>query len=195
MASSQLSPALVEAIPGLAYLPEFISHEQEAELLRHIDAQCWITELKRRVQHYGYRYDYKARGVSTESNLGPLPDWLQPYTAHLHAQGIFTKAPDQVIVNEYQPGQGISAHIDCVPCFGEPIASLSLSSQCMMDFTHGKTGEKHSILLAPCSLIVLSGNARYHWKHAIASRKSDRYSGAVTSRERRVSLTFRMMKN
>lgn len=32
----------------------------------------------------------------------------------LQQAGLFADTPDQVIINEYQPGQGISAHIDCV---------------------------------------------------------------------------------
>jgi alkylated DNA repair dioxygenase AlkB len=194
MASHQPSFSPAEAIQGLTCLSEFISNEQEAELLDHIDVQPWITELKRRVQHYGYRYDYKARGVNAADNLGPLPSWLESYANALRTQGIFSRVPDQIIVNEYQPGQGISAHIDCIPCFGEPIASLSLGSACMMDFTDSQSGEKQSLLLQPRSLIILSGDARYHWKHGIAGRKSDRHNGTIIPRTRRISLTFRLMK-
>jgi alkylated DNA repair dioxygenase AlkB len=147
--------------------------------------------MKRRVQHYGWRYDYKARSVTNDLRIGVLPDWLQTYAVRLQQAGLFTEMPDQAIINEYQTGQGISAHIDCVPCFSEIIASLSLGSPCIMDFTHSKTGEKSSLLLEPRSLLVLSGDARYVWKHAIAARKTDRYNGQIIHRTRRISLTFR----
>jgi len=149
------------ALPsGLNYIPNYIDASTEQELIDTIDAQPWITELKRRVQHYGYRYDYKARNVTNASRLGALPDWLQCYAEKLQQTGLFPEPPDQVIINEYDPGQGISAHIDCVPCFAETIASLSLGSSCLMDFTHSKTGEKLSLLLEPRSLLVLSGDTR-----------------------------------
>lgn len=178
-------------IAGLSYIPDFIDAESESSLLRIVDAQAWITELKRRVQHYGYRYDYKARAVTPDSYLGPLPEWLMAYCDQLHADGYFPQLPDQVIVNEYLPGQGISPHIDCVPCFSGTIASLSLGSPCVMEFTHTETREKIAVLLEPRSLVVLSGDARYRWQHCIAGRKTDHYQNAVLRRDRRVSLTFR----
>jgi len=181
------------AIPGLTYLPAIITAGQEQQLLRAIDSSHWITDLKRRVQHYGYRYDYKARNIDAASRLGDLPLWLKALASDLCTRQLFQDLPDQVIVNEYQPGQGIAAHIDCVPCFKETIASLSLGSSCMMDFTCGK--EKREVYLEPRSLIVLTGDARYRWMHAIAARKSDRLNGIAIARSRRISLTFRNIRS
>jgi alkylated DNA repair dioxygenase AlkB len=176
---------------GLSYVPDFISATQEAALLQMIDAQPWLSDLKRRVQHYGYKYDYKARGITQDSRIGAIPDWLAGLCEDLHSQGYFKQAPDQVIINEYMPGQGITPHIDCVPCFGESVASLSLGSQCVMEFTHAKTGEKQQQLLEPRSLVVLSGESRYDWQHSIPGRKSDIWGGEKLVRSRRISLTFR----
>lgn len=188
----------VEAMPdivGLSYIPDFIDAEAEAALIRNADTQPWLLDLKRRVQHYGYRYDYRARNVTPESRLGDIPQWLQPYCDRLKDNGVFQTIPDQVIVNEYQPGQGISAHTDCIPCFGPVIASLSLGSACVMDLINSKSGAKLSILLEPRSLLILSDDARYDWQHAIAARNTDRYNGQmIIQRSRRLSLTFRTMK-
>ena len=41
---------------------------------------------------------------------------------------------DQLIVNEYQPGQGISPHIDNQTLFGDVVVSVSLSSNTIMTF-------------------------------------------------------------
>jgi len=195
MTQSILQPSFFEPpqvdIPGLAYLPNYIDEQTEADLLQNIDDQPWITELKRRVQHYGYRYDYRARSIASAERLGMLPDWLEPYGLMMYNIGMLSARPDQVIINEYRPGQGIAPHIDCVPCFDRAIASISLSSSCMMDFTHSKTGEKTSLLLEPRSLLLLTDDARYLWKHGIAHRKTDRYEGQSLHRGRRVSLTFR----
>jgi len=178
-------------ISGLTYVRDFITSTEYDFLLSQIDQQPWLTDLKRRVQHYGYKYDYKARTVGNDAYLGLLPIWLSSLSKKLHDNGIFLSMPDQVIVNEYLPGQGISAHIDCVPCFANTVASLSLGSPCIMDFSNPKTGEKKSIVLEARGLIVLSGPARYEWQHAIPSRKSDVINGIKTERARRVSLTFR----
>lgn len=184
-------PADVRDIEGLSYIPNVIDEQTEQRLISIIDTQPWLADLKRRVQHYGWRYDYKARTVTSELKLGPLPDWLTSLATQFHTCGLLPKIPDQVIINEYQPGQGISAHVDCVPCFEETIASLSLSSSCIMEFTHTRTQQKILLLVEPRSLIVLSGDARYHWQHSIPSRKTDRYNGEVIQRARRLSLTFR----
>lgn len=182
---------IAPAIAGLSYIPHYIDESTEATLLKIIDSQPWMHDLKRRVQHYGWRYDYKARSVTNDLRIGALPDWLQTYAVRLQQAGLFNETPDQVIINEYQPGQGISAHIDCVPCFANTIASLSLESPCVMDFTHSRIGKKSSLLLEPRSLLILSGNGRYIWQHAIAGRKTDRFNGQIIQRTRRISLTFR----
>lgn len=183
------------AIRGLTYLPDYISADEEQALMAHIDQQSWITDLKRRVQHYGYLYDYKARAVTSDAYLGRLPDWLQPLAQRLYDEGTFPAVPDQAIVNEYLPGQGISAHIDCVPCFADTIASLSLGSPAVMQFVNPKTGKKREIPLEERSLIILSGEARYEWMHAIPARKADIVNGLKINRGRRVSLTFRNIIN
>jgi alkylated DNA repair dioxygenase AlkB len=109
----------------------------------------------------------------------------------LYDGNIISELPDQVIVNEYQPGQGISSHIDCVPCFTDTIISLSLGSACVMNFTGVPTGEKIPVLLEPRSIVVLKDDARYKWTHSIPARKVDHFYGQTITRERRVSLTFR----
>lgn len=174
-------------------MPEFITAEEERALLGAIDKSPWLNDLKRRVQHYGYRYDYKARTVTNDAYLGELPQWIEPIAKRLHDQGIFQVAPDQAIVNEYEPGQGISAHVDCVPCFGGTIASLTLGSGAIMQFQNMYDGRKEELYLQERSLIVLSGAARYEWTHAILGRKSDIVNGFKLERRRRVSLTFRTM--
>ncbi len=178
-------------ISGIVYISDFIDENTEAELIKTIDEQPWKHDLKRQVQHYGYAYDYKARGVTVDSKLGDIPQWLQVYCEKLKDYRFFEQTPDQVIVNEYQIGQGISAHIDCIPCFGKTIAIISLGSPCIMDFTNSKTGGKVPVLLEQRSLATLSGDARYIWQHAIAQRKTDKYNSEIIQRKRRVSLTFR----
>lgn len=186
-----IDESLTPDIPGLTYVPDFITKEEEQSLLAHIDGAPWLNDLKRRVQHYGYKYDYRARTMNDDAYLGPLPEWVMPLSQRLFEEGIFPSVPDQVIVNEYEPGQGISAHIDCVPCFGDTIASLSLGSSCVMAFSSARAREKKEMLLEERSLIVLSGKARYEWTHAIPGRKSDMINGQKIYRLRRASLTFR----
>lgn len=180
----------VQGIPGLQYLPEFVDAPLERTLLDALGAQPWRDDLQRRVQHYGYRYDYRARKVDISMRLGPLPSWLMSLAEKINRLEVMSKVPDQAIANEYEPGQGISRHIDCVPCFGPVIASLSLGSACNIAFSApgGRVVEK---TLERRSLLVLSGPARYDWSHCIPGRKSDMIQNVRVARSRRVSLTFR----
>ncbi len=127
-----------------------------------------------------------------DMHIGELPEWLKRLSQKLHQDGHMPEVADQVIINEYLPGQGISSHIDCDPCFEDTIISLSLGSGCVMNFTNkfDKT-KKIPVWLEPRSLVVLSGEARHEWLHGIAARKTDAWDGQKRERQRRVSLTFR----
>jgi alkylated DNA repair dioxygenase AlkB len=167
---------------------DYISADDERNLIDCIDKGNWLTTLKRRTQHYGYEYDYKKRNVKHLKQIQPIPDWCVTLMTRL-TQDIFHKVPEQLIINEYQPGQGISKHIDA-PIFDEPIASLSLGSPCVMVFTSKE--RRHEILLPPRSLLILKGESRWQWKHEIPSRKRDKVNGKIITRTRRISLTFRL---
>lgn len=178
-------------ITGLSYQSNFMTESEEQELITAIDAQIWLSVLQRRVQHYGYLYDYRKRTVDAEMYLGKLPDFLQPLIARLLEQGILQNVPDQAIINEYQTGQGIAPHVDCEPCFGATIISLSLGASCIMDFYHRHSDTVYSQVLEARSLLVLNREARYEWKHGIAARKSDMIQGMKQERQRRISITLR----
>lgn len=185
------SSPLSSQIDGLYYLENYTSTDAHNVLLAAIDAQPWSNDLRRRVQHYGFKYDYKRRSVAQSTALGPLPDWAAEMAERLEQEGISPTRPDQLIVNEYLPGQGIASHIDCEPCFGGVVCSLSLGSACIMVLTHATDGRQLHLRLAPRSLLVLSKEARYKWQHGIPARLTDRLQGETCRRERRVSLTFR----
>jgi alkylated DNA repair dioxygenase AlkB len=180
-------------VEGLGYVAGYVDAAGQRDLLATIDAQPWREDLRRRVQHYGYRYDYTRRKADASLFLGPLPDWAAQVGERLHADGHAPAPPDQLIVNEYRPGQGIAAHVDCVPCFGGTVLSISLGSACVLTMTLPAPdgADRRDVLLEPGSLLVLNGPARYDWRHGIAGRKTDRWGGATLTRGRRVSLTFR----
>jgi alkylated DNA repair dioxygenase AlkB len=178
-------------ISGLKYIDNYLSLEQEAELISKIDFSDWSNDLKRRTQHYGYKYDYTLKKITPSSYIGEIPDWLKSSGELLVNQKYFEELPDQVIVNEYQPGQGIARHVDCTTCFDHTIASISLNSACLMVFENFRTKEVKQLYLQPRSLLLLSGEARYDWMHSIAAQKSDTVGYDIFPRERRVSITFR----
>src|SRR4051812_40482214 len=89
------------AIPGLRYLREYISPREERELVAAIDAEAWDESWDRRRQPYGASYGKKNRAER------PIPMWGLKLAKRLQADGIGDRPFDQMLVNEYAPGQGI----------------------------------------------------------------------------------------
>ena len=54
--------------------------------------------------------------------------------------------------------------------------------------------ETVEVLLEPRSAVILQGEARYKWTHAVPARKSDRVGEQVLKRSRRLSVTFRKVR-
>ena len=53
------SASTVAKVSGLKYMPDFITKEEHQQLWQAINSEPWLTDLKRRVQHYGWKYDTK----------------------------------------------------------------------------------------------------------------------------------------
>lgn len=168
-------------IQGLFEAKEVVSEGEENRLLEAIQKQPWDTTLSRRVQQYGYSYAYK----SESRDILPVPPWA--YSLLETCRGVLP-IPEtpldklQVIVNEYEPGQGISKHIDNPHQFGEWVLTVSLGSPATMVFS--KEEKEIPILLERRSAYLMTGDSRYSWKHSIPARKGDR-TGT------RISVTFR----
>lgn len=146
--------------------------------------------MKRRVQHYGWRYDYKARKVDPKNYLGPLPVWAQDLAERLLELQVVSELPDQVIVNNYEGNQGITKHIDCPECFRGPVVTISLLETWDMVFTRkleNGTSERFVQPLPQRSVAVLAGEVRSDWYHEIPARITEH----GVPRIRRVSITFR----
>ncbi|CAJ1459963.1 unnamed protein product [Effrenium voratum] len=108
----------------------------------------------------------------------PLPDWLNELCAAVSsAAGL--PMPNHVLVNHYQPGQGILPHTDG-PAYMPWAAILSLGSAAVFDFwrdhAHAASGEAPalSLLLPPRSLLVFSEEAYSCHLHGLAERRFDR---------------------
>jgi len=183
--------AALKRVVGLTYIPNFISRQEEICLLDNINSNEWLSDLKRRVQHYGWKYDYRSRNIDYSMYLGELPAWAGSLAHNLFNRRLVSELPDQVIINEYKPGQGIANHVDCEPCFGDSIVSLSLGSVCIMNLINLETKEKIEIVLEPRSAIVIKSESRYKWSHGIPPRLADTINGQYIHRKLRLSMTFR----
>lgn len=99
--------------------------------------------------------------------------------------------------------QGICAHVDLMR-FDDGIAIVSLESPCVMHFTpassniqeekenDGHPEHKVPVYLNPGSLVVMSGEARYSWKHEINRKPGFQvWDGEELEQKRRISITLR----
>ena len=183
-------------ISGKEYISNYITTGEAENLRKRIDKETWLDDLKRRVQHYGYKYDYKARRIDETMLIGELPDWGSELAKRFCAEGKFSREPNQLIVNEYKSGQGISRHIDCEPCFDETIISLSLGSPVIMNFINSADkDDKREQPLEARGLLILTHEARYKWLHEIPARKNHIIDGFKRPLEHTISLTFRCVKS
>ena len=183
-----------EEVPGLSHVPGFLDEAEEMSIISQIDRGEWIEDLRRRVQHYGWRYDYKARRVDPAMHLGALPGWADALARRLFDAKLVPNLPDQVIVNEYRKDQGIGRHVDS-ESFADGIAMISLLESWEMIFCDKRGKRKVSRMLERRSVTVIEGKARYDWTHEIPKRKSEPVDPGKKHprrhRIRRVSLTFR----
>ncbi|KAM8820382.1 tRNA (carboxymethyluridine(34)-5-O)-methyltransferase ALKBH8 [Eudromia elegans] len=204
--------------PGLTVVENVISPEEERKMMQSID---WIEDedtrktlktLKhRRVKHFGYEFCYDNNNIDKNKPLpGGLPEICNLFLEKCLKQGYIKHKPDQLTVNQYEPGQGIPPHIDTHSAFEDEIISLSLGAEIVMDFKH-PNGHAVAMMLPRRSLLVMSGESRYLWTHGITPRKYDviqaselgQKIGTITAdagdltlhrRETRTSFTFRKVR-
>ncbi|KAL6462412.1 hypothetical protein MHYP_G00288340 [Metynnis hypsauchen] len=193
---------------GLSVLEEFVSVEEEAELLQAVDWTSHTEELtvqkelkNRRVKHYGYEFRYDNNNVDKDKPLpGGLPPECGAVLQKCLSEGHISVLPDQLTVNQYQSGQGIPPHVDTHSPFEDTILSLSLGAKTVMDFRH-PDGHSVAVVLPRRSLLVMKGESRYLWTHGITPRKFDvvpaseaEGSRVVTSDPSNLTLSHRGMR-
>ncbi|XP_039282526.1 alkylated DNA repair protein alkB homolog 8 [Nilaparvata lugens] len=190
---------------GLHVLENFITEEEERNLVNCINFSETTesgnpTLLKnRRVKHYGYEFQYSNNNVNRNEKLpDDLPIECNILQEKLRRHGWENPKwpPHQLTVNEYQPGQGIPPHVDTHSAFESPIMSLSLLSDIVMEFKHAD-GSHYPLHLPRRSMLIMDGEARYGWTHAIRPRKLDVIYATgpkVIERGLRISFTFRWLR-
>lgn len=176
-------------LPGLTVYPGYISKSMEEKLIAEIDRQVWVVDYDRRLQYYGYRNELESPYDLVPIPV-PIPPLIYKFSERLVKEEILLSQPDQVIINEYFPGQGIRPHKDR-NYFDNQICGVNLGSGCIMRFIKVAGGETVDVEIPRRSVYVMQDEARYKWKHAIPPRKKDVVDGTVQHRERRLSITYR----
>ena len=179
-------------IPGLFLYPDFIDPARETKLLNEIDGQSWIVDYQRRLQYYGFRNELETPYNLVSYQIS-IPQEIDQLALEIVEKHILDHQPDQVIINEYLPGQGIKSHKDRA-YYENQICGINLGSGCVMKFTNTSTFEVIDVVIPRRSLYVMQDDARKKWSHAIPPRKKDMIDGNIVHRDRRVSITYRKVK-
>jgi alkylated DNA repair dioxygenase AlkB len=130
-------------------------------------------ELKREYAQFGYRY------VSTGRKLQPapgVPDFLRELVTKAGAHYPKVATFNQCIATHYPSGAGIGRHTDA-DRFGDVIIAISLGGNAKLRFRpDGAAQDTYELIVAPGSLYVMQGPARWNYQHQVLPVKTDRYS-------------------
>jgi len=168
---------------GMRYQEEFLSVAEEASLISLI-AALPLAPMKyqqytalRRVVSYGGQYDFSAQKLNEAE---PLPGWLDPLRQRAGDwAGIAPERFTQALIAEYRPGTPLGWHRD-VPDF-EDVVGISLLNEVVMRFRPyppqpGRRADVDRMTVAPRSIYLLRGAARWGWQHSVSPAKQLRYS-------------------
>jgi alkylated DNA repair protein alkB family protein 6 len=139
---SSLERATVTSLPNtLFYVPEFISATEESQLLQDVLSQPrpkWTVLSRRRLQTHP--------SALTQSNVlleSPLPTWLSKLIPRMKDLGIWDasphRAPNHVLINEYNPNEGIMPHRDGA-AYHPVVATVSLGAPIVLDIYENTEG-------------------------------------------------------
>ena len=191
-------------VPGLHYDLDHlrIPFELGAALLDSIEEQGYFRNGSNQVMLFG-RASSRSGGLPSFLNklLEELAGILRPHVSPSTYNLLFPSGSNQsrqAILNRYEPGEGITPHVDLLKRFGDGIIGVSLGAGCAMDFKEIDSGAHWSVWLPPLSVIVLEGDARYRWTHGIEHVRKDWVSkggsndeGEWIDRGLRTSITLR----
>jgi alkylated DNA repair dioxygenase AlkB len=173
---------------GFKYCADFLDGAHERELLAYIrllpmqEARYKEWQARRRVVSFGGRFDYTRNVLTPAPPVPPFLDALREQVAVW--AGIAVASLDHALIAEYRPQTALGWHRD-VPQF-EEVIGISLLGHARLRFRRWPpgTGQRTvcALELAPRSVYVLRGAARWQWQHAISPTKGLRYSITLRTR-------------
>lgn len=166
--------------PGFRVIKGFVQVEEQREIER------WISS--------NFAWQERRRGAlppcEEYPSDGPIPAWAEDLGGRMVAMGIFPRPPDHVLLRRYDRGRGVCPHIDR-EAYGPVVAGLTLGSSRTFHLTRTGARSRLEALLLPGDLYVMSGAARYRWKHSIPAALEDEFRGAMFPRTSGFSITWR----
>jgi alkylated DNA repair protein (DNA oxidative demethylase) len=183
-------------IQGLAYRPEFITADEERELLQRLDAfelapfrfHGWTGN--RKTQSFGWRYDFDDASFKPAE---PIPQWLEAFRGKAASlAGVSPPEIVHVLLARYDPGAGIGWHRD--RDVFEKVVGISLRTPATLRFRQRNSSgfRRTSLVVEPRSAYLLSGDSRWDLEHSIAPGEELRFSitfRTLSEKGRRIAAT------
>jgi alkylated DNA repair dioxygenase AlkB len=164
---------------GFEYIEKFLSLAHQLDFLKELRGLHYEPEMfrgrlmKREWAQFGYSYKAAARNVTPAL---VMPAYLEAIVQNASVYYLDDLTFTQCIVTRYPPGAAIGWHADAA-VFGEYILGVSLASAARLQFRPKKTQKaSFEVTVAPGSLYVMHGSARYAYEHRIVPVKTERYS-------------------
>uniref|UniRef100_A0A8C6S6Q8 AlkB homolog 4, lysine demthylase n=1 Tax=Neogobius melanostomus TaxID=47308 RepID=A0A8C6S6Q8_9GOBI len=158
------------ALPGVFLQRDFISEQEELELVELMDRDVWTpSQSGRRKQDFGPKVNFKKRRVRVGGFSG-LPAASRRLVERMHRElGLKDFQPVEQCNLDYSPDRGahIDPHLDDSWLWGERLVTVNLLSDTTLTLTLLGQGLQVAVPLPRRSLLVLSGPARHTWKHGI----------------------------
>lgn len=168
---------------GLIYRPDFITAEEEKEVLwafAHLplrEARFKEFTAKRRIAGFGWGYDYERERIVPGP---PLPEFLRPMARRIEKwMDIGRGRVVEALVSEYRPSAAIGWHRDNEKF--EHIIGVSFGGWCRMRWRPLRLAERSgrnvlSMELEPRSAYLMQNEIRWQWQHSIPPTRAHRYS-------------------
>jgi len=176
----------IAGIPSVFLVEEWLPVETEVQLIAHLRARAkeFVQLRGKRTARFGGLV-----GNNGEFDQEPLPPFLEQLCSVVGTAGFpeTIGTPNHVLVNHYQPGEGIMPHTDG-PAYEPLAASLSLCSAVTFNFwcdhAHSTSGRPPalSVLLPPRSLLIFQEEAYTSHLHSVADRLYDELDPAQRER-------------
>jgi alkylated DNA repair dioxygenase AlkB len=199
-----------EPIPGLHLYHDFISEDEENQILAELDGTLYPETFlpwqfnrfngPNRGKRWGVHCNLRDRRVGhAENEMPPFFNniLLPKLRCVVPMKGCTPNEANAIDYNRTR-GDCLQDHVDDRQLSKEPIANLSIAGDCYMTFINQKkAGSKEPVRvrLPRRTLQVLTGNARYDYSHGIRNQDLlDDRRVSVTMRESPLSTTKQNVK-
>ncbi|KAJ0061887.1 hypothetical protein NL108_013748 [Boleophthalmus pectinirostris] len=174
------------ALPGVFLWEDFLSAEEEAELVSHMDQSTWtLSQSGRRKQVSKMTAELHCHAVAglwaqgefkkkkvCVGHFSGLPASSRRLVERMHQeQALEDFSPVEQCNLDYRPERGahIDPHLDDTWLWGERLVTVNMLSDTTLtlSFQQEEDELRVAVLMPRRSLLVLSGPVRHIWKHAI----------------------------